>query len=353
MKPIAESQLRRQQFRDILLIAILLGVGIGLMTTSISDALGDRTLLTATLGASLVVAGLFLTYRGQRKRTGDVLRLGGALAFEVNDEEIKPLRIYDYEFNDELCKNLSAFLAENAAYKKKFVSHFIGKKDRLDQHSSPSYKFFQETIISVVEFVLLDKLDLHLNAYFVDNEIDTSTIKRIEREDLPLSVLNNKVIDTLTKHYSEREAFMDSDFDEDIGELYYATGENGEVYNRLPVELPPGSTINRAANGALVIKNRHFSLSLLVKFEGSHTYVDSELIEQIDDDHFSPYSVRVNLTATSSPPLFQRSSANEIYRWLDSYVDHIRELVSIEALEKRLNPEFRKFMWANSRRRWP
>ncbi|MGY0633624.1 hypothetical protein [Luteimonas sp. A478] len=214
----------------------------------------------------------------------------------------------------------------------------------------PAYEFFQETIISAVEFILLDELDLHLNAYFVNNEIDTSTIKKIGREDLPLSVLSNKVIDTLTKHYSEREAFMESDFDNGPGELYYATGKDGAVYNRLSVELPPESTIDRAESGALVIKNRHFELSLLVKFDGSNTYVNPGLLEGQTDEHFCPYSFQVAVTATASPPLFRRRKSNEIYEWLDSYLERVETLVSIDMLETRLNPEFRKFMWAKARR---
>lgn len=351
MKPIAESQLRRQQLSDILLIAMLLGTGIGLLTTSISEALKDDIAMTAGLGALLVTAGLLLTFRRQRKIKSDILRLEGALAFEALDGEIKPLRIYDYEFNNEFCDNLTSFLAENAAHKKRFLSYFTNNDDPLRRRESPSYDFFKETVTSVVEFVLLNELDLHLNAYFVNNEIDTTTIKKIGREDLPLSVLSNKVIDALTKHYSERESFMDSDFDESLGELYYATGKDGAVYNRLSVELPPDSTIGRAANGALQIKNKNFKLSLLVKFEGSHTHVHSDLFETETSDYFSPYSVSVNIEATASPPLFHSGKAIEIYEWLDSYIDRIEKMVSISPLEARLNPELRKFLWASSRRR--
>lgn len=353
MKPIAAHQLWRQQLRDILLIAILLGAGVGLLTASISEALEGEIALKTAMGSALIIAGLLLSFGRQRKRGSDVLRLRGALAFEVRDEKVHPVHIYDYHFNKEFCSNLTGFLAENAAYKKKFLSVFAGNGYSLEQRNSPSYEFFRETIISVVEFILLDELDLHLNAYFVNNEIDTSTIRKIGREDLPLSVLSNKVIDTLTKHYSEREAFTESDFNEEVGELYYATGKDGAVYNRLSVELPPESTIDRAENGALVIKNRHFELSLLVKFDGSHAYVNSDLIEGAADEGFCPYSFNVALTATASPPLFRRRKANEIYEWLDSYIDRVEGLVSINTLETRLNPEFRKFMWAKARRAGP
>jgi len=353
MKPIAESQRWRQQLSDILLVAILLGTGIGLLTTALSDLLKSEIALTAALGAILIVAGLWLTFKNQHQRKTGVLRLQGALAFRVDNGAIKPVHIYDYEFNDDFCKNLSGFLAENAAFKKRFLAHFTDKDDPLEKSEAPTFEFFRETIVSVVEFILLDELDLHLNAYFVDHEIDTSTIKKIGREDLPLSVLSNRVIDTLTKHYSEREAFIDSDFDESIGELFYATGKDGAVYNRLSVELPPNSSIDRTDNGALRIKNKNFELSLLVKFEGSATYVHSDLLENAGDDYFSPYMVRINISAKASPPFFRSNKTDEIYEWLDSYIDRIQRFVSVRPLEDRLSPEFRRFMWAKNRRSGP
>jgi hypothetical protein len=348
MKPIAQYQRSRQQLSDIILIAILLGAGIGLLTTAVSEFLKSKIAVTATLGVILVLTGLWLTSRGQSQKKNDVLRLRGAIAFRVDDDKIKPIHIYGYGFNDDFCKNLIGFLAENAAYKKRFLAHFTTKERQLHRRDTPSYEFFKEIIISVVEFILLDKLDLHLNKYFVENEIDTSVIKEVERKDLPLSVLSNKVIDTLTRHYSEREAFVDSDFDENIGEVFYATGKGGAVYNRLSVELPPNSSIDRSENGSLRIKNANFELSILVKFEGYATHVHPDLLQGAGDDHFSPYMVQVNMSAKASPPLFRSNETDKLYEWLDSYIESVQKFVSIRSLEDRLNPEFRRFMFAKN-----
>ena len=52
--------------------------------------------------------------------TGQIVRLRGAIFYNINDDNIKPVEIIGYSFNDDFCRYLSAFLHENSASWKLF-----------------------------------------------------------------------------------------------------------------------------------------------------------------------------------------------------------------------------------------
>ena len=351
MKPIAQSQRWQREIGDIIFVAILLGAGVGLLSSAIFEMLKSQIAFPILLGVLLIAVGIFFLSKVRPERKSQVERIHGAIAFRVKNETIEPAHIYDYEFNDKFCENLIGFLAENKAYRKRFISYF-SPAERKVLHGSErkSAPFFCEIASSVTEFILLDELDLHLNAYLVDHEIDTSTIQRIGRENLSSAVLSNKVIDTFTKHFKDREAFAEDDFDEELGELCYATGKDGAVYNRLSVELPPGASIDRDETGALRVKHPNFELSLLVSFDGSATFVHSDLIQGDYDLDLVPYRLMVKISAKITPPFGSSKKTDIIYDWLDSYLERLDKLLAIDPVEGRLNPEFRRFMKADQQR---
>ena len=133
------------------------------------------------------------------------MRFRGALAYNMNDEILEPVQIIGYSFNDDVCRFLRAFVHENKAYLKLLAD---GDSNLVPMNRFDPDNLNHHTIInSVVEFTVLVMLDLHLNSYFAENDIDKNSIVTLSRDQLSAEVLKNRVIDQLTKDMKERPIF--------------------------------------------------------------------------------------------------------------------------------------------------
>lgn len=344
MQPIAQHQKWRREVREILIVAILASAGIGLLTNAAFELLKSNMLLVSLIGLTLTLLSFSTLLRLRAPAQAVTLRLRGAIAFDASLEKLSPVRISGYKFNDEFYEHLMALLAENGALKKRFLAYAGKKEFSPSTERTTGFDFYKEIIESVVEFLLINELDLHLNSYFVENEIDTTKIKEFGRNDLPKEVLSNKALDAFTKDYSERESFVDESFDESVGQLYYATGNNGAIYNRISIELPEDSVIARTKDGILHIAHPSFELSLEVEFDETSTYVDFELIEPMDFDRVAPYGFLVRVTTKVKSSIFRSAQEDDLYAWLDSYIARLQSLICIDTHVQKYDSQLRAFM---------
>jgi hypothetical protein len=268
----------------------------------------------------------------------EVFRIRGALAFLTNKNRVQPVDILGYPFNEDFCKYLSAFLQENKAYRKLFFES-PNETVSMNRFNPDDLNYFS-IINSILEFMVLMKLDLHLNEYFAENEIDQERITTISREGLAPAVLRNRVLEEITKDMKEREAFMQEDTDLEEGIIFCSSGKRGAIYERLDIELPPKSTINRNSDGFLVISNRMFDITILPQFEGYATVVPYELMPAAPKpEHFAPLLATIKIQIRLKAFAFVTSESMEMYEWLDSFVSDLEEYVSTDQLEKRLKPD--------------
>ena len=191
---------------------------------------------------------------------------------------------------------------------------------------------------SVIEFTVLEKIDGHLNSYFVDNEIDTSDIVVLTRDQLGAEVLQNRVIDQLTKDMKERPAFS-GDYDPDNeGLVVYSQGRDGSVYSRLQIELHPKSKITRNSDGYLVIANPIFDLTIMPKYEGFATSLPP--IFMPSKDHFvAPLLVSLKMCIRIKSAALLTRESMEMYEWIDSLVEEMYDYISTDRLVQRLDAD--------------
>jgi len=329
----------REKRRDILLIlatAVLLALAINCAISYVAAIILDRPISLLLFSMVFLFAGILLLKRIAFGPTEHIVRLRGAVAFRIEDETIRPIKIIGYPFNDDFCEYLCGFVRENKAYARLFakedsdiVSMETFNPDNLNRHT---------IINSVLEFSVLHHLELHLNSYFVENEINKNRIVTLGRDQLSAGVLKNRVIDLITKDMKERPAFaQDSDSEtEDV--VVYSSGENGAVYERLEIELPPKSTIYRNNAGFLVISNPLFDLTIMPQYEGFVTPLSHVFMPSLDE-HFVPFLVTVKLHIRIKRTAFVTSESMEMYEWLDSFVEQMHDYVSTDRLEERLDPD--------------
>lgn len=329
----------REKKRDILLIlatAILLALAINCATSYVAAITPGQPMPLLLLSIASLLGGILVLKRIVFGQTNHIVRLRGAVAFNMNGEKIEPIKILGYSFNDDFCSYLRGFIQENVAYAKLFSKSETGivsmdtfNPDDLNQHT---------IINSVLEFMMLHQLELHLNTYFVENEIDESRIVKLGRDQLGQGVLRNRVIDLITKDMKERPAFARDMDGKSDGIVVYSPGKNGAIYQRLNVELPPKSTISRNANGFLVISNPLFDLTILPQYEVSATFISRVYMPSLEEP-YAPLSAKVNLHIRIKRSAFVTGRSMDMYEWLDSFVERMHDYISTYRLEQRLDPD--------------
>jgi hypothetical protein len=334
----------RQKRKDILLIvatAVLLALSINCATSYVAAITKDAPAILLLLSFTFLLSGVLVLKKIAFGETEYIIRLWGAIAFHTENESIQPIKILGYPFNGDFCEYLLGFLRENKAYAKLF-----SKKDNTINsmdHFNPDDLNRNTIINSVLEFIVLHQLDLHLNGYFIENEIDTSRIVTLGREQLGPDVLRNRVIDLITKDIKERSAFVQESDSDSEGIVVYAHGTDGAVYQRFDIELPPKSTIFRNRAGFLVISNRLFDLQIVPSYRGFATSL-SPVFMPSEKKPFAPLLAEVKLYIHIKRTAFFTGESMDMYEWLDSFVERMNDYVSTEKLEQRLNPDLIKIL---------
>lgn len=334
MEPIFQLKKQSNDLFLIVLTALGFALGINLISSYIGAQIKTDWYLLV-LGLIFIAIPLLLIKKILLGNSIQIFRLRGALHFVEKDGAVVKSEIHGYNFNRDVNEYLSSFLNENAAYKKTFMAS-MKREVKSKYKYDPAQLDFYNIINSVLELVFLKQLDYHLNSYFVHNEIDTSGIKAVSRNELDQGVLKNRVIDLITKDIKEREAFV-SENDRDTSRVVYKTGKNGIVYHRLELELPPESSIHRNSSGFLEIDNKLFRITFKPNFTGFSTFIPSELYEHSGNN--SPYLIDVKLEITIKNSLIISDKNLEIYQWLDSFIRRFEEYVSTDCLVARSNLE--------------
>ncbi len=339
-KPIAKLRAQKTSLFLILLTAILLALSINLLISYAVNELASDPIYLLISGLVILFLALIFLCKIFLSSTTMVIRLYGAMAFEIDNDKLSEHRIIGYKFSDDFCKYLIAFIQENKAYGRLFFSSKHDKRDSVDKPDKfdPDEINHNSIINSILEFMVLTQLHLHLNSYFVKNEIDKQKITSISRNDLDPSVLKNRVIDLITKDMKEREAFKSEDDSDYPGVICMAQGENGAIYERLDIELPPKSSIHRSSNGYLVISNNIFDIMIMPKFEGFVTYVSPQLMSSTPNT-YCPFMAYIKIIIKIKRRAFFTNESMEMYEWLDSFIEDLENYVSIKKLEKRLDPD--------------
>lgn len=346
-RPIAAIREQKAALINILLTAILFALGFNLLTAYLSAQLRDLTAVLLGLAVVVLLLAALLIKTLVGSRNSQVIRLRGALAFDLTHDDIRCVKIIGYPFNDEMCEYLGAFLRENKAYARLFH-----KADSGEVHSGATFDpnaLDRDTMInSVLEFAVLHKLDLHLNTYFVENEIDRSRITTISRDQLGPAVLKNRVIDLITRDMKEREAFIRDSEEPSEGIVCMAEGKDGAIYERLDIELPPKSRIRRDSRGHLVISSKLFDLTIWPQFEGYGTTIPQQFMPS-KTDYFTPLLISVKLLITVKNRALFGNDSIEMYEWLDSFIEELEDYISTDRLQQRLDTDMIELMTSHQR----
>lgn len=327
MSPILNSRIQSNNLLIMVVSAVSLALGVALCANYLTELIGATTVLLC-IGGALITVSIVLVSKLLNPKIKQVVRLRGGYFFEP--ETLKGKEVLGYEFNQDIAQYLRALGAENKAYAKALLNGYEDY-DAPDSSYDPDVLDYYNLVASCTEFSFLRKLGLHLNSYFVYEEIDRNKICAIPRSSMSQDVLKNRVLELITRNHREREAFLDHDGDSDF-ELCFAVGDGGEVFDSLHLELPLGTKLQRLSDNSLRISSDIFDIRFVVDCNATSTVISPALI---CGDYDAPWLVSVKLEVTVKKRLILSSDDIEMHQWLDSFLNSFENYISIKKLEER------------------
>ena len=338
----------RRNTAEVVVVAFVLALGINLISSAFPGEFALSTRSTALIGAGLILFGAaFLLFR-LRPASERELRFEGVLALGAGrvPEEIKR-----YELSEKMKEYLIGLSAENKALAKLWRESHLGIQfDGQRRTAQLSKSHANQLLIESLEYFVLDKLSLHLSAYFdSERDVDEDTVVRVRREDIPHVLLQNRFLELFSKPMEMREAFMseaprsmDAEEPPFAHQVVFATGKDGAVFDRFELILPKGSRVMRSELSGLCVETGRFRLSFYPEFFGTSTVLPSEFEELYlgrEFDELDLYGVSLRVRVSFSWWAFMTSEGWDHFEWLDSFLDELSNAFSFAEFLERINWE--------------
>lgn len=352
MKPlnIIEEQ-KKDLYKSFILVAFL-SVGLALIANALSNCFKDYNLYIFLGGLLLVLIVIADSIYRFYKRKSFVLHTDSVL---VLDKKGDIIHIPFFRFHNDLEEALTSVFTENKALRKIWDQSFCKKTNtdkvedtNKDEKSTSKQKPIirivkiddsemkrntkgYSLVIEATEYLFLDWLSKKLEAYFQDDEIKKSLLV-LNRNNIPQILLNNRIIDIISKPCEEREQFVDV-VDEDTKEdVYYMNSENGVIFQKFELILPQESSMKKKEN-TLLIQNRNFNIALSIDFSGvnavlPHMFGRAYLGKDFSDTNV--YKIGVNLEVNLNPFFFLFWKDWKYLRWIDIISDEFKNYFSFD-----------------------
>jgi len=327
MKPLSDTKLKKQTIVKNFFLVAILSTGVSLVANAITYNAETCVALIPGIICILIVAFFYF-----KEYLGLSLTKINIKTVVCVDNEKRPIPIQRFRFSEDLCLAVTSVLTENKAY-----LPLWGKSFLVDKKVKDNKKFINEFL----EYLFVNWFSLELNSYF--SKFDKTVTEVIHREQIPDVLINNRVIELITKPYYERERFqkMVDKNTQNKDEVYMIKGEDNVLFRRLEIELPSKSKVVRDGN-ALVIKNRNFVIRFESIFDG-FCFVLPSLFESyylnrpIRD--VNSYQVKLSLSVKLTPFFLLSKRDWKYLEWLDQLEEDFLTYFSFDEFAKRVGYE--------------
>ncbi|RIJ31507.1 hypothetical protein [Henriciella algicola] len=345
----------RGRLIQLLAVAILLSLGIGLISSAITAILNAHPLWIGAGGVISTTLGVILVAQSTLFSPAEEIKIGGILIF--GDDEGRPIYVRNYRFAEEFHRNFSALVAENKAILKNWNdSNIEFNVEELRNVDIKSESYRNAVIREGVEYFLLDRLSTHLTDYFNIKE-EKSQINTFKRSDVPEILLRNRFLELFSKPQEERESFIEHDMkpkeipelpagmkelDIGEGEVVWSSGRDGAIFSQFDLVLPNGSRVARVSPNKIRISTKRFDFDMRIVFGGfgantgrgfEQLYLDRDIMTT------STYEVQVKLSVKHKPFSLLSRKGWDDFSWLDSFFDTIEDEFSFDVFMNKISWE--------------
>lgn len=338
-QPHESAVIQRSLVYEVLAVSILGAFGVELLAAIALDNFRshERTLTLAGM-ACIIVSVVYVGWRAYLRLNTSSEFFGVFLAGEKNE----PIEIPRYDLTEDLTQFIHGLCAENPAIGKLWQSP-LGRRtvnNKLqDAHESQS----GQLLIEAIEYFFLNQLSLHLSGHFENNEqVSEDELISISAADIPGVLLKNRFLSTFSRSMEERVPFMNSGDAPTFGEVVFATGDGGAIFDQFELILPRGTKVERTGAGSLHIITRRFTLAVDVNFEGFNTHIDNQFVRFYIHRvpfSFQSYAVSLSLSIRLKPLAMLSRKGWEYYRWRETFVACMEDAFSFERFKDHIGWE--------------
>lgn len=324
MKPLSIIKTQKNSLLKNLVFVVLLSSGVSLIVNTLTNdsfnLAGFITGIVFVLGVSVYYFVEFFHYSSCEVCLDSIMAI---------DEQNKVIPINRFGFSEDLYHVVSSVCTENQAYEVLWNEAFGINNTK-----------GKEFIVEFLEYLFIKQLSLNLNTYF--SSFNKRSIEIIEREQIPDVLIQNRVLEMISKSYKEREKFINTTVpNANKGTVVSIRGHNGVFYDRLQIMLPRKTRLSIEGN-TVVIKNRNFIIRFEAAFDGFMSTIPryfAHLYMNRSWENTRIFQVKLKMSIELKP-LFLLSFRDWQYLgWLDQLENRVQEYFSFDAFLKRVGFE--------------
>jgi hypothetical protein len=325
-------RIARSSAAEALVVVGAFALGIGLLTSQIPRDIPGWVPLAS--GALLVVGTLLYIWN---TRFGSLTESTDTEAFFVwNASDNRLIEVLGYEFSEELAQYASRAMSEHTPLQIQWRDDPLWDDNVASREviSMPGRRRSGRIIAECVEYMLLNRLSLHLSAFFSKPGFSPDRLVVYGREDVADVIQGNRILELFSRPLEDRmTASSPLEYDLSFGDTPAIIESDGTYYSRFEMRLPSGCRLHRS-EGAIVIDSPVFDLRLSVQFDGFHTvlpgdferlYLGGSLIE------LQAFAVVVRVSTTIKRRAILRRQDWAYFTWHDSFSDYLRRHWAHEA----------------------
>ncbi len=258
MKPLDYLKKQKIFIFDNIIVAIFLSFGISFIVSALAEFFKGKYLVFFISGLFCILFVLlikifnFYTLRKHQICTEALL---------VVDDKARLGKVYRYYFNEKFIEILISVCRENKTFKECWEKAFKKEYTNNSKYVSQDYvlikkitddearKYFKEEKIckfinELTEYIFIEWLSDKLEMYFGDN---TKNITVLNRSNIADYLLDNRVLDLISKPFEDREKFLSKikDKEDNIDDIYTLLGDDDVEFNKFELKLPPKTILKK------------------------------------------------------------------------------------------------------------
>lgn len=327
----------RKNFIEFFAITLMIALGVNFLAAGISATLLNSATSNTMIGIVLILFfSSYLILRSSIKLRKSKFMSGIFLI----DENSDIIPVYRYKFSEDLSETFTAAKAENKA-----LFRGWGRKNSEDDNhhhfirSSNSIRLLNE----MIEYFIVSKLSLHLNAYFINNElVSEDELVRLDRNKVPDILLQNRILDLFSRPMQDRDAFEDFGDDPYSENIVLSYGKNGAIFDRFEIELPKKTIFTRDSEGNLILKTPRFSMIIETEVSGMNANTPrhfEKLYMKKDFMQIDAFKASIKISTKFHITSIFSGKGWEYFLWIDSFIDSLDASFSFKRFIKHIGWE--------------
>jgi len=341
MKPLQIIQEKKLDLYKNLLLVALLSAGISLCANYFSNQYVEKKfLLWSGIACVLIV---IIAYVVSFYNSKSFVIKTKSLFVTGKDGLLIPIERYG--ISEEMNRDLCSVFSENKVFKSMWVDAFAKSVKTEERKNKIEGDLFRNKKVidfvgELIEYAFIEWLSLKQSSYF--NSFDDDDLEVLTREKISDYLLQNRVLEMISKPYDEREQFVKDNRDSDPKEgRICSIYSGGIIYHQFDLQMPKKSRLYKDGK-KLVIKNRNYTIKFTHNFMGFNAntafmFERFYLNRSIRD--VSAYEFNPTLEIRLNPIFFLFWKDWKYMKWMDIICEQFTEYFSFEKFIDRIGYE--------------